>query len=244
MKCIILCAGYATRLYPLTLDQPKPLLPVKGKPMLNYAIDKLELIKEIDEIFIITNDKFYNSFLEWSKNLATNKKIKIINDNTKSNEDRLGGLRDLWLVIQQENIKEDLFVIAGDNFFDFNLNGFVNFFKEKNKNTIGLYDIKDISKASNFGILEINKDNEIISFEEKPEHPKSDLVAVPFYIYPKQVVPLIKEYLDNGGKADAPGDFVAWLYKKEPVYAYNIKGKVMDIGNPESLERARKTFTI
>jgi len=239
MKCIILCAGYATRLYPLTLDQPKPLLPVKGKPMLNYAIDKLELIKEIDEIFIITNDKFYNSFLEWSKNLATNKKIKIINDNTKSNEDRLGGLRDLWLVIQQENIKEDLFVIAGDNFFDFNLNGFVNFFKEKNKNTIGLYDIKDISKASNFGILEINKDNEIISFEEKPEHPKSSLVSTALYLYTKEELKKIEEYMKTDNPKEGPGYLIPYFMNFQDVNGYVFSGKWWDIGSKEIYEEVK-----
>ncbi len=240
MKCIILCAGYATRLYPLTLNKPKALLPLKEKLLLDHIVEKIEEIKDINEIFVVTNDKFYENFVDWKESREFSKKIVIINDNTKENGARLGGIGDLWFVIEKENIKEDLFVIAGDNLFDFNLNGFVNFFKEKKKkNTIGLYDIKDLSKASNFGILEINKDNKITSFEEKPEHPKSSLVSTALYLYTKEELKKIEEYMKTDNSKEGPGYLIPYFMNFQDVNGYVFNGKWWDVGSKEIYEEIK-----
>ncbi len=239
MKCVILCAGYATRLYPLTLNRPKALLPIKNKPLLNYLLDKINLIEEIDEVFIITNNKFYEFFLEWAKHLNFNKKLKVINDKTKTNEDRLGGLGDLKFVLDKEKIKENLIVLAGDILFDFNLEEIINFFKTKNKNTLGLYDIKDISKAGNFGILEINENNRITSFEEKPANPKSTLVSTAIYLYTKKELNNIEEYMKTDKPKEGLGYLVPYFMNSQEVYGYVLEGNWDDIGNKEVYEKLK-----
>lgn len=239
MKAIILCAGYATRLYPLTLDKPKPLLPIKGKPLLNYTIEKLEKVPDINEIFIVTNDKFYNSFLEWVQSLNSSK-IKIVNDQTKSNEDRLGGLGDLNLVLEKENIDDDLMVIAGDNLFESDLNEIVGFFKEKRQNVIGLYDFGDISKAGNFGVLEIDSDNKIVSYEEKPENPKSSLISTAVYLYTKEELGKIREYMKTDLPKEGPGYLIPYFMKSQDVYGFVFEGKWWDIGSKETYEEVNQ----
>ena len=240
MKCVILCAGYATRLYPLTLNTPKPLLMIKGKPLLNYTIEKLEKIDELDEIIIVTNEKFYNNFLRWSEDIKTNKKIKILNDETKSNEDRLGGLGDLWLAIQNEKIGEDLIVIAGDNFFDFDLKDIIDFFKEVKTNVVGLYDLKDLDKSRNFGILEIDDKKRIVSFEEKPENPKSSLISTAIYIYSRDELKKIGDYMKTASSKEGPGYLIPYLIKIQDVYGFVFHGNWYDIGSKETYEEVNK----
>jgi glucose-1-phosphate thymidylyltransferase len=242
MKCIILCAGYATRLYPLTKDTPKSLLKVKGKPLLNYIFEKLEEVSLIDEVFIISNDKFYSNFVSWKKNFESSKKIKIINDGTFSNEDRLGGLGDLNLVLESEGIDDDIFVIAGDNLFDFDLKKFVDFFRNKGKNIIGLYDIKDLKKARNFGILEVNSKGKITSFLEKPESPKSSLISTALYLYNKKELERIKEYMQSTGSKEGPGYLIPYFLKFQEVYGYVFEGRWIDIGTKENYEEANETW--
>ena len=139
MKAIILCAGYATRLYPLTENTPKALLPINDKPLLSYIVKKLEAIKEINKVYVVTNAKFYSHFKDWERNSKFKKEVEIVNDNTTSNENRLGGIGDIHFVIEKERINEDVFVALGDNLFDFNLNDMISLFKKKNETTIGVY---------------------------------------------------------------------------------------------------------
>ena len=242
MKCIILCAGYATRLYPLTENIPKALLPVKQKPLLNYIIKKLELIENIEEIFIISNDKFYEHFLSWKINFDSPKKIKIINDNTKTNKARLGGLGDLKFVLDKENIHDDLLVIAGDNLFDFDLNKMVDFFNEKKENVVGLYDLKDVSKSKNFGILEIDKDNRIVSYEEKPENPKSTLVSTAIYLYSKSELKKIEDYMKTDMSKEGPGYLIPYFMESQNVYGFVFNGKWYDIGSKETYEEVNREW--
>ena len=187
MKAIVLCAGYATRLYPLTLDKPKSLLEISEKPLLNYIIEKIEKIPDIDEIFVVANDKFHKQFLDWLNDYENNftKKINIINDGTTSNENRLGGVGDLDLTIRKEKINEDLLVVLGDNLFDFDLNSMISFFNKINGITVGIYDLKDWEQAKNFGVFEV-KNNKLISFEEKPQNPKSTIISTGVYLFPKK----------------------------------------------------------
>jgi glucose-1-phosphate thymidylyltransferase len=244
MKVLLLAAGYATRLYPLTLNTPKPLLRVAGKTIMGYIFDIIEPLKEVDEVFIVTNKKFYQNFEDWRQNFSSSKKIMVIDDGTTSNEARLGASGDIEFVIEKRKIKDDLLVLAGDNLFKADLSIFVNFCISKRPAiTIGLYDIKDLILAKSYGIVSIDKNNKLIDFKEKPANPASTLAAMCLYFFPKERLDIIKIYLDMDTAKDAPGYFLEWLYKKESVFGYVFKdNKWFDIGDKKSLEEADKEF--
>jgi glucose-1-phosphate thymidylyltransferase len=242
MKAIILCAGYATRLYPLTENVPKPLLSIREKPLLNYILERIEGIDLIDQIFIVTNNKFYSNFCSWKKSFYFSKDIKIINDGTLSNQDRLGGLGDLNLVLESEMINDDILVVAGDNLFDFDLQKFIKFFKQKDKCTIGLYDLEDLEKAKNFGILRIDSSNKIISFFEKPENPKSTLISTAIYLYNEKELERIKQYMESTGSKEGPGYLIPYFLKFQDVYGYVFKGKWWDVGTKENYKLANQKW--
>ncbi len=242
MKAIVLAAGYATRLYPLTKDKPKPLLEVAGKPIIDHIINKIEEIDEVDEIFIVTNAKFYNYFQGWLAEFDSNKKIKIINDKTTSNEDRLGSLGDVNFVIEKENIKDSVLIVAGDNLFEFSLKDFVESHKKHNKSAVALYDVQDKELAKLYGIVGVNQEGKMIEFEEKPLKPKSTLASTGVYIYPPHVLPMLQEFVKKYKNSDKAGNFLEWLHKKEHVYCYITKERWFDIGTLDQLEKAKKEF--
>ena len=241
MYAIILAAGYATRLYPLTENTPKPLLNVAGKPIIEHIIKKLEVINEVDKIYIVTNNKFEQHFKNWLDDFDAQKPIEIINDGTKSNEDRLGALGDVHYVISQKNIDNDVIVVAGDNLFELSLSDVFNLFKKKKSNVIVLHDVKNFELAKHYGIVEI-ENNIIVNFEEKPSVPKSTLVSTGIYLFPKKTLSLIKKYVAQGNNPDKTGSFIEWLYKREKVYSYATDKKWYDIGNTEQLEKANKYY--
>jgi len=243
MKCIILAAGYATRLYPLTKDKPKPLLEVAGKPILQHILEKVEQVSAVDKIYIVTNDKFYNVFHDWVSWYNCEKYIEVINDYTTSNENRLGAIADIQFVIDKTGINDDLMVLAGDNLFDFELTCFYEFYKSVDADCITTHEINDIGKLKKTGVIEIDSDGKVISFEEKPQNPKSNLAVPPFYIYKRSTLPLIKEYLDEGNDHDAPGNFIPWLIKHNDVYAYMFEGMRYDIGTLESYREVQQIFS-
>ncbi len=244
MKAIILAAGYATRLYPLTLSQPKSLLQVGKKNMLEHIIAKVEHLKDVDVIYIVSNDKFFNDFLVWSQNFKSRKPIKIINDNTTSNQDRLGAVGDINFVIEQEKIDDGVLVIAGDNLFEFSLNKFQDFQKEKDSCVVALYDIKEKEKAAGkYGVVEIDENNKIVKFEEKPQEPKSSLVSTACYIFEKEDIPLLKKCVGEIEALDNLGDFISWLIKKKDVYGYVFDENWFDIGSHEQLEEVKRFYS-
>lgn len=242
MKAIILCAGYATRLYPLTLNQPKPLLEVHGKPILEHIILKINEIDFVDEIFVVTNDKFAGHFEDWAKNFSSDKKITIVNDGTKSNEDRLGSLGDIQHVIKTYSLGDDLLIIAGDNIFEFSLGDAASLFSRKNKTIVVLYDVKDKELAKQYGIVTINEDFKMTDFVEKPENPPSTLSSTGIYFYPKEVAGFLMDYGKGGENTDKAGNFLEWLHKKDEVYCYVSDKKWFDIGSLDQLEKAREEF--
>ena len=243
MKSIILCAGYATRLYPVTLNKPKSLLEISGKPILSHIVGKIEKIKEADEIFIVANEKFFSHFRGWLKENKKNfsKKIKIINDKTISNETRLGGIGDLDFAIRKEKINDDLLVILGDNLFDFDLISFSEFFKQNNGVCIGVYDLKEKEQAKNFGVLKI-KNQKLISFEEKPQNPKSTIVSTGIYLFPKKEIKTINDYMTTDKPKDGPGYFILDLLKKQEIRIFEFKGRWFDIGTKEVYEKIKNGF--
>ena len=237
MDAIILAAGYATRLYPLTENIPKPLLNVAGKPIIEHIIKKLSQIGSINKIYIVTNNKFEPHFRKWLSNFDAQNPIEIINDGTKSNEDRLGALGDIHHTIIKKNLDDDIIVVAGDNLFEMPLEDAINFFKKKKSNVIVLHDVKDLELAKNYGIVEV-KDGIIANFEEKPAVPKSTLASTGIYLFPKKTIELIKKYIAQGNNPDKTGNFIEWLHKRDQVHSFVTDKKWYDIGSIEQLEKA------
>lgn len=244
MKALVLAAGYATRLYPITKEFPKPLLEVNGKPIVSHIIEKFSLIKEIDEVFIITNNKFYPFFKKWSRTFSSPKKITLINDLTKSNADRLGAIGDINFALKSNGINDDLLIVGGDNLFSGKLDGFVKFAKLKKPNiTIGVYRLKNIKDASRYGVVKIDKDRKVTEFYEKPAKPDSPLVAMCLYYIPSGHLRLIKKYVSmTKKKKDATGKYIDWIKDRINTYSYVFKGKWYDIGDHKYLNSAKRNF--
>ena len=243
MKCILLCAGYATRLFPLTKNFPKALLTVGKKRILDYIVEDLETIPEIDGVYIITNAKYYNHFVDFVDSIKTSKTYTVINDHTTSNDDRLGAIGDILYTIKKQNINEDILVMASDSMYTFKLRDFVDFYKEYGKACVTLKISNDIEELRRFAVTCINEDNTIVDFVEKPQNPKSNLAACAFYIYTKEQIPLFSEYIEEGNNKDAPGNFIEYLYKKEEVKGYIFDGQYFDIGTHESLKEMNERYS-
>lgn len=244
MKALILAAGYATRLYPLTKKYPKPLLKVKGKPIINYITEKLAAIDALDEIIVITNSKFLLQFKRWAKRLEINKRISIIDDLTKDLNDRRGAIGDIFFAIEQKRIRDDLLVIGGDNLFEESLESFLSFAKANIPHpSIGVYNIKDIRQASKYGVIKLGRKDRVIYFKEKPSYPVSTLVAMCLYYFPSGKLKLIGEYFyANIHKRDATGFYIDWLRKKETVYGFIFRGRWYDIGQHRFYNEAKDNF--
>ena len=244
MKVVLLAAGYATRLYPLTLNTPKPLLPVAGRPVIEFILDIIGPLKEVDEVFIVTNQKFCKNFEEWNAKFSSSKKITVLNDGTKTNEDRLGATGDIGFVIENRKLKDDLLVLAGDNIFRTDLTEFIKFSISKRPSiSIGLYDVKDLELAKKYGIVSLDSNKKIVEFKEKPRKPLSTLAAKCLYFFPKEKLGIMAEYLKSGVSKDAPGFFLEWLSKKDIIFGYVFKDeKWFDIGDKYSYEEANREF--
>lgn len=240
MKCLILAAGYATRLYPLTENFPKPLLKVAEKPILDWLIEDLNKTGLIDEYIVVTNHKFAPIFEEWAAQHES--PIHVIDDGTSTNETRLGAVRDIALSIHSRDIDEDLLVMAGDNLLTFSLQGFLDYAREKGTTCIMRFYQPDENKLRKCGVAEVDANDLILSMEEKPANPKSHWCCPPFYYYWKEDLKLVDQGIAEGCGTDAPGSFIAWLCARTPVHAWEMPGDRLDIGNLESYEEAQRTF--
>lgn len=229
MKCILLCAGYATRMYPLTENFPKPLLDIKGKALIDYLIDDLESNNLIEEYIIVSNHKFINHFDEWKKKRTES--IVVLDDGSTNNDNRLGAVKDIWFAIEYANIDDDILVLAGDNLLDFSLKGFIDFSNNKNGNAVMRYYEGELPRLQRTGVAVIDDSEKIVSMEEKPKEPKSNWAIPPFYIFRKECLKEIKNGIESGCKVDAPGGFIEWFCKRNDVFAYEMPGKRIDIGN-------------
>ncbi len=246
MKQIILAAGYATRLYPLTENTPKPLLPVGNRPMIEHVIEGTAATGAIERTYVVTNNKFTGQFTDWLtgyEHAHPDFKGTIINDNTTSNDDRLGAIGDLRLVLNREDIHDDILVIAGDNLITGDLSEFGQCCRNSQGPVLGVYDVGSHEEAKKYGVVAVDETGKITSFEEKPANPQSTLIGIALYYYPSAVIPEIFRYLEEGNNPDQPGRLVQWLYPKQPVLTSVIPGQWMDIGSKETLEEANALFS-
>lgn len=242
MKAIVLSAGYATRLYPLTLNTPKGLLPIGKKSILDFITDEIQKVNEIDELFIISNHKFYDNFSDWAKTRETRLKITVFDDNTTDDSNKLGAIGDIWYTIEKGNINDDILVVAGDNFFTFDLRDYVEFYNKVKHDTILVSEMESLSDLQRMANAVLSEEGKVLFMEEKPQNPKTNIAVFASYIYTKETVPLIKKYLDEGNNPDAPGFFPSWLYTKKDVYAYKFQGECYDIGTPQSYKEVCEKF--
>ncbi len=236
MKCILLCAGYSMDENLKLKETASSLVEIHGKPLLNYTIENLENIDELNEILIVTNGIYYQKFLEWKDKYSFHKKIKIINDNTTSSEAKLGAIGDIRYTINLENIDEDILVLAGDIFFDFSFRHFVKFYHEKNTSVIAGMPSLEQDDLSRYGVIE-EKDGLVIGMEEKSLDPKGTMISLAAYIYPRDVLRDFEYYLSEGNKTTYPGYFVEYLYNIKPVYVYEIIGNYYDVKSLHSIQK-------
>ncbi len=239
MKAILLGAGFATRLYPLTKDRPKPLLPMAGKPLIEHTMARLAGIKELDHIYVVSNHRFAGRYRNWLDTYRGPKKIELLDDGTMSPEDRLGAVGDLQFAIERARIADDLMVVAGDNLLQFDIRDLVTFFKNKGA-TIGLKEMGSPEEVRRFSVVQLDADGKIIEFEEKPTNPKGTLISIGVYLFPRALLGRVKEYLDAGHNPDAPGYYVEWLCRRENLYGYVMQGPWFDIADIDSYEQANQ----
>ncbi|MBO7521415.1 MAG: nucleotidyltransferase family protein [Opitutales bacterium] len=240
MKCLILAAGYATRLYPLTENMPKPLLEVKGKTILDWLVDDVDKSGEIGEYIVISNRKFCENFKAWAA--GKKQRIKILDDGTTSNETRLGAVKDILFAIEELALDGDLLVMAGDNLLDFSLKVFIEYAKKKSASCVMRYFEPSQKKLLKCGVLTVDESDRVLEMTEKSPTPATNWCCPPFYFYKREDVPLVSRAIDEGVNADAPGSFIAYLCKKRAVYAMQMPAARHDIGNLESYMQIQKTY--
>ena len=245
MKAIILAAGYATRLYPLTKNRPKALLPVGGRPLLDYTLKKISACPEIDEILLVSNARFYSQFVDLmaARTMTIGPPLTVLNDGTFSNDDRLGANGDLRLAIRERNLADDLLVLPSDRIFEFPFSDLVAFFRSKNAMVNVCYDTGDPEVIrGRHGCALLNAEGRILEIHEKPEQPLSTVQSLALYAYPAAVLPLVNRYLDEGGNPDAPGYLAAWLCRRTAMYAYLLSSPCRDIGTVEAYREANAFY--
>jgi len=245
MKALILAAGYATRLYPITNHKPKTLLTIKGKPIIEYIIAKIEHLKEINQILIITNHRYIKEFEHWLQNYPSTLPIKIIDDGSMNGDDKRGSVGDIAFAIKQEKIEEDLLVVGGDNMFTFNLDKFMETARNSRPHSVvGTYNLNGKFQLNKFGVVKLDDKNRIVDFQEKPSvHTGSSLVAMCLYFFPSEKLPMIHEYLSQQNNPDQSGHYISWLTRQDTVYNHTFnEGSWLDIGDIDSYTEAVFTF--
>ena len=240
MKCLILAAGYATRLYPLTENFPKPLLEVKGKTILDWLVDDIDTARCVNEFVVISNHRYAHHFEAWAA--AKSQKITVVDDGTESNETRLGAVKDIQFAIEKLAIDEDMLVIAGDNVLDFSLTRFLNYAGEKGTSCMLRYYEPSFAKLLKSGVVTVDEQDRVLAMTEKSSEPATHWCCPPFYYYTKEDAHRIKDGIAAGCGVDAPGSFIAWLCEESVVHAMEMPGKRYDIGNLESYEQVKKEY--
>jgi glucose-1-phosphate thymidylyltransferase len=240
MNALVLAGGYGTRLGALTLNTPKPLLEVAGRPMLTRIVEKLIPVKSMTGLVVVTNAKFADHFGKWAYGNKYTFPVNILNDGTTANDNRLGAVGDIQFAIEKAGLEnDDLMILGGDNLYSFDLNAFVEFAKAKGDAGV-MYDVGSLDLAKLYGVAALDADAKVVDFAEKPAQPKSTLASTCLYYFQKKNVPLFKKYLASGHDKDKTGSFIAWVYKQIPFYGWTTGGQWIDIGSPQELDRANK----
>lgn len=240
MKCLILAAGYATRLYPLTENFPKPLLEVGDKTILDWLVDDIDTANAVDEYVVISNHKFAHHFKTWAK--TKEQKITVVDDGTSTNETRLGAVKDIQFAIDELGIDDDMLVIAGDNVLDFSLTQFIKYAKDKQSSAIMRYYEPDGKKLIKSGVVTVDENDKVLNMTEKSPTPATNWCCPPFYYYTKEDARLVKKGIESGCGTDAPGSYIAWLCTQSTVHAMQMPGSRYDIGNLESYEKVKAEY--
>ncbi|MFH1772200.1 MAG: nucleotidyltransferase family protein [Candidatus Omnitrophota bacterium] len=242
MKAVILAAGYGTRLYPLTVNLPKPLIPVNGWPIINYLIDKINRLGcnyPVKNITVVSNSKFYSNFINWKKQYGIS--VNVLDDGTASADDRLGAIKDIRFAINSK--KSGWLVLGGDNLFEDGLSGFIEFaLKKRPFPIVGIYDVGSLKAARRFGVVKLNRRMRIVHFCEKPSEPATSLIACCVYYFPQESLKFIDDFISKEETADASGKYISWLANKTKVYGYILKGTWLDIGHFDALKQAGACF--
>ncbi|MFN2508165.1 MAG: nucleotidyltransferase family protein [Chthoniobacterales bacterium] len=245
MNVLILAAGYATRLYPLTLNKAKPLLEVAGKPMIEWVLGNLSPVPDIDMIYVVTNNKFAKDFQAWADEYQRghpHQTLRIVNDGSTDDADKLGAIGDINLVLLRENLaRDDLIVVAGDNLFSEPLTEFAAR-AQGTEALLATYDVGDLEAIKKYSAITLDDEGVITSFEEKPANPKSTLTGIALYYFSRDTIPLFSTYISAGNNPDQPGRFIQWLYPRKRVKTFQITGTWYDIGSKETLEEANRIF--
>lgn len=240
MKAIILAAGYATRMYPLTENKPKALLPLRGKPVINYIIEQINNLACVNGIFVVTNSRFYPHFNEWAKNAPTTLPVEVLDDGTTNNENRRGAVGDVAFTINEKKIDDEILVIASDNYFTFDLREQLAKFRETGSDTLAAIRLDDEEKLKAFAVAVLSAEGKVLELEEKPQKPKSNTAIFAIYFFRKETVPLFEKYLREGHSPDNIGAFPQWLLQNHDLYAYKMNGECYDIGTIEMYEKLNK----
>lgn len=245
MHVVILAAGYATRLYPLTMTRPKGLLEVAGTPMIEWVLRSLRAIPDIGRLVVVTNDKFAASFEEWAVDYRVRypgAALAVLNDGSTTEENRLGAIGDLSLAITRGTIDDDIIVVASDNLFSESLGAFGHYCRRQNAPVVAVFDVGNLEEITKYNAITVDESARITFFEEKPSRPQSTKTAIALYYYPRHVIPLIRQYVTEGHNADQPGRLVQWLYRRVPFYTWELPGLWFDVGSMETLDEANRVF--
>ena len=247
MKAIVLAAGYATRMYPLTKDRPKPLLPVGSKRVLDYLLDRLASVRELDTVYVVTNSRFYPHFVRWWDEMRRAstwpwRRLEIVDDGTWDNETRLGAIGDIDYVRRTQGVDDEVIITSGDNIFPFDFSAPVAFFHGIGHDVITVHTIADLERLRRTGVVEVGEGGRVTGFQEKPQEPRSQLACPTLYILKPETLCLVQAYLDEGNNPDAPGNLIAWLHERVPIYAWRFEGELLDIGHLDSYAYACKVM--
>lgn len=240
MKCLILAAGYATRLYPLTENFPKPLLMVGEKNILDWLVDDIDTIGEVDEYVVISNHKYVAHFEKWAG--TKTQKITVVDDGTETNETRLGAVKDIQFAIEKLGIDNDMLVIAGDTVLDFSLTAFISYAREKKTSCVMRYFEPEKKRLLKSGVVTVDENDKVVRMTEKSPEPETNWCCPPFYYYTREDAKLVKKGIESGCGTDAPGSYIAWLCRESTVHAMEMPGKRYDIGDMESYKAVQKEY--
>lgn len=245
MRALLLAAGYGTRLYPLTRDRAKPLLPVGGRPLLDRLAEDVAAVEQVEEIVVVTNRRFADAISRWARGTSPGVPVRVVDDGTSRPSERLGAVGDMAFAVQAAGLSGDLLVTAGDNLYRFDLQDFVDAFGSRPgaEAMAAVERAEDPDELRRRGVAEVAEDGRIVRLVEKPDDPSSDLAVAPLYVLGRSVTDLLPEYIDAGREADAPGHFLEWLVPRRRVHAWRFEEGRFDIGTPGAYRRARRAFS-